>query len=182
MVYEGFPASAAFAAFQKLEITAWNRFLPPFRRPLLSRALGSDRTTMPAMAAQSRRADRDRVMFFLARCTFWLGVVAWQLPWPGAAPGVPQSGIALVRSLDAKTALADIDALCSTSPGLCAEAARRAVTEALPAVRAGLGGKPRTGPTTPAAPRRLRGGPDSSSPKLPARAEAVPPRRPAPSG
>jgi hypothetical protein len=24
----------------------------------------------------------DATMFFFARCAFWLGIVAWQLPWP----------------------------------------------------------------------------------------------------
>jgi hypothetical protein len=123
-------------------------------------------------------------MFFLTRCTFWLGVVAWQLPWPGLAPGVQQPAIVLVRSLDAKAVLADIGALCSASPRVCAEAAKTAGAAAVvaPALRAGLSVKPQSAPAPIAAPLRLRTSPDSrAKSKTLARSETTP-RRPEPPG
>ncbi len=64
-------------------------------------------------------------MFFFARCAFWLGVVAWQLPWPplvddaGYSPAVAQAPQILGQALAGT---------CLAHPGRCLAIAKEALS------------------------------------------------------
>ncbi|MDB5545361.1 MAG: hypothetical protein JWO64_2510 [Hyphomicrobiales bacterium] len=62
-------------------------------------------------------APKDRVMFFLIRCIFWLGIVFMALPWDSAGLRADISGQA---EQAARALAAQAQAICVKDPIACA--------------------------------------------------------------
>jgi hypothetical protein len=67
----------------------------------------------------------EAIMFFFARCAFWLGVVAWQLPWPPLADDVePPAAVAQAPQILGQA----LGSTCLAHPGRCLAIAKDALS------------------------------------------------------
>lgn len=81
-----------------------------------------------ANAAEDSRGEKGRVMFFLLRVTFWLGLVLVLLPSGGSQP-TPKMQVSAGEAVSAaKAAVGDIQHFCDRQKDACAIGSQAAVS------------------------------------------------------